>query len=231
MSTLNPGEAATFVRERVAASGPARHDGRLVPFGAYLDAAARTRPRAAHWSAAAIDEARRRFPHGERGTVALVADDAADEGDRDGRTVRDPVFVDRAVATSAHYDASEAAPGVSLTVQIVEPARDTQAHRHAFWHLYVVVTGCGIAHVDEAGTPIDALSSDESAYPLAAGDALYVPPWAAHRFENPHRSAPLVLYALQNLPQLAALGTLVREASHGGIAHVYRAPSGAPRST
>ncbi|WP_369071203.1 hypothetical protein, partial [Burkholderia gladioli] len=134
---------------------------------------------------------------------------------------------------------AEVAPGISLAIQIVEPGAPTRAHRHAFWHLYVAVAGAGTAWLGEAGAPIererdvgDAAPAGERAYPLAAGDALYVPPWAAHRFAagqaDPRDPAgPLVLYAVQNLPQLAALGTLVREAAHGGIEHVYRAPDGA----
>ncbi|MEK6346251.1 MAG: hypothetical protein V4764_02150 [Burkholderia sp.] len=189
--------------------------GRLVPFAAYLRAAAQPRPGAAHWPVAALDEARRRFVHGERGTAALVAGEAG----------------------------AEVAPGISLAIQIVEPGTATQPHRHAFWHLYVVVSGAGTAWLGEAGARgaheapgAGAAAERERGYPLAAGDTLYVPPWAAHRFtaepSGPAEPAhPLVLYAVQNLPQLAALGTLVREAAHGGIEHVYRAPDGAPPSS
>lgn len=204
--------------DEVAAAG-----GRLVPFGAYLQAAAQARPGAAHWPSAALGEARRRFVHGERGTAALVAGESG----------------------------AEVAPGISLAIQIVEPGAPTHAHRHAFWHLYVVVSGAGAAWLGEAGARLGGAGEGEAAaaapdgertYPLAPGDALYVPPWAAHRFTAEQSdaaapaapAAPLVLYAVQNLPQLAALGTLVREAAHGGIEHVYRAPDGAlpsPRSS
>lgn len=169
-------------------------DGRLISFGAYLTAAGRARLLPTHWPSRDIAVARSRYPQGERGTVALVPGDGG--------------------------DSAEAAPGVSLTIQIVEPIRDTRAHRHAFWHLYIVVSGHGIAHVDDTLT-----------YTLAPGDAFYVPPWTAHHMSNPHGDESLVLYALQNLPQLAALGTLMREAPDGGIEHVYRAPSDLPAAS
>ncbi|MDN7182853.1 cupin domain-containing protein [Caballeronia sp. SEWSISQ10-4 2] len=169
--------------------------GRLVPFDAYLAAASRSRQKPVHWPWRAVSQTWAGTGHGERGTVALVADADA------GRV--------------------EAAPGISLTVQVVEPQCSTHSHRHSFWHLYVVVSGEGSAHVD--GT---------SEYRLAPGDSLYVPPWIAHRFANPHGSAPLMLYGLQNLPQLAELGTLVRESPDGEIQHVYGAadPNGSTRA-
>ncbi|CAB3764220.1 cupin domain-containing protein [Paraburkholderia solisilvae] len=175
------------------------HDGGLIPFAHYLSIASRTPPRPAHWSAKAIADATGRFPHGERGTAALVP---CEEGFGDPGSV-------------------EAAPGISLTLQIVEPQQGTRPHRHAFWHLYLVVAGDGVGHVASEGDRHDA-----AAYSLVAGDVLYVPAWATHSFVNPDSTTPLMLYALQNLPQLAALGTLVREAPDGGIEHVYRVSSG-----
>jgi len=170
-------------------------DGCLISFGTYLRLAAQPQPSSAHWRSSAIADARGYFPHGERGTVALVTTE----------------------------DGAEAAPGISLAVQIVPPGKDTLPHRHAFWHLYFVVSGGGTAYIGDAGGEVAAIN--ERAYPLAIGDALYVSPWAAHRLVNTDPCAPFVLYALQNLPQLAALGTLVRDAPGGGIEHVYRARS------
>ncbi|MDE1180844.1 cupin domain-containing protein [Paraburkholderia sp.] len=177
----------------VAAPSQAADGGRFVSFDAYLDSASQRRPQSAHWPWSAVSGAWAAHAHGERGTVALVAGPPTD-GNEPG-----------------HANA-EAAPGVSLTVQIVEPQRTTRSHRHSFWHLYVVVTGEGRAYVEQG-----------TGYALAPGDALYVPPWAEHRFVNPDGAAPLVLYAVQNLPQVAQLGTLVRESPDAGIEHVYRA--------
>lgn len=162
--------------------------GRLVPFDLYLAAASRGRQQPTHWSWQAVSQALPGGAHGERGTVAL----AAAAGTGGGRV--------------------EAAPGISLTVQVVEPQRSTRAHRHSFWHLYVVLSGEGTAHIDDA-----------PAFRLAPGDSFYVPPWSSHRLANADEHTPLMLYGLQNLPQLAELGTLVRESPDGDLEHVYRA--------
>ncbi|PQV54840.1 cupin domain-containing protein [Paraburkholderia sp. BL21I4N1] len=160
--------------------------GRLVPFDAYLAAASRSRQQPAHWPWQVVSQAWLGAGHGERGTVALASD--------------------------AHAVRAEAAPGISLTLQVVEPQRGTRSHRHSFWHLYVVVSGEGSAHID-----------DGSEFRLAPGDSFYVPPWSAHRLANPDEHTPLVLYGLQNLPQLAELGTLMRESPDGELEHVYQA--------
>ena len=145
----------------------------LVRFDDYLAAAAGCADAAVHWPRSDVDAALARFPHGERGTAALVLPRPTPTG--------------------------EAAPGLSLTVQVVPPRGATSAHRHSFWHLYLVVAGSGRALLD-----------GDRSYPLGPGDALYVPPWTPHRFENDADDATLQLYALQNLPQMAALGALQR---------------------
>lgn len=179
------------------------HNGTLIPFVRYLQLSSQLPPRATHWSASTIAESTAQFPHGERGTVALVP--AQHLAEAEARSV-------------------EAAPGISLTLQIVAPLQQTHAHRHAFWHLYIVVSGEGVGHVRGAH------EQEEGTYRLASGDVLYIPAWAAHHFVNANSTTALTLYVLQNLPQLAALGTLVREAQGGGLEHVYRPSSGATQS-
>lgn len=177
------------------------NDGYLIPFGTYLRRAAQPQPSSAYWRSSSITEAQERFAHGERGTTALVTTE----------------------------DGAEVAPGISLAVQSVLPGSETLPHRHAFWHLYIVASGGGRAYIGASGGASDA--TGECAYQLSMGDILYVSPWTPHRLVNPDPSEPFVLYALQNLPQLASLGTLLREAPSGDIEHVYCALPGAPHSS
>lgn len=165
-------------------------NGQLYEFASYLAQARRPADRPAHWPWPAIDAARNDFPHGERGTVALVS------GDR--------------------HASGEVAPGLSLAVQTVLSDDNTGAHCHSFWHLYWVASGAGLLAL-----------AGESPRVLAPGDVIYVPPWCMHAFSNPDRAAPLVLFALQNLPQLAALGALMRETEDGARVCVHApAPAG-----
>lgn len=118
------------------------------------------------------------------------------------------------VALVAGSDSAEVAPGLSMTVQVVVPGARTASHKHSFWHLYVVKSGGGSCRL-----------GGDVQQALAAGDVLYVPAWSPHSFENECADEPLVLIALQNLPQLAALGTLIRESEAGLVTHVYRKSS------
>jgi len=177
------------------------NEGYLIPFETYLRTAAQPQPLSAYWRSSSITESQQQFPHGERGTTALVT----------------------------KIDGAEVAPGISLAVQSVVPGSETLPHRHAFWHLYIVASGVGRAYIGASGGGGD--GTEECAYQLSMGDILYVSPWAPHRLVNPDRSEPFVLYALQNLPQLASLGTLLREAPSGDIEHVYRALPDFPHSS
>jgi gentisate 1,2-dioxygenase len=113
----------------------------------------------------------------------------------------------------ARADAAEVAPGLSLAVQTVLPSSATGSHRHSFWHLYWVASGTGEV----------LLEKNESRY-ITTGDIVYVPPWCSHSYSNSDSAAPLVLFALQNLPQLAALGVLMREEEDGARVSVHRSP-------
>lgn len=108
----------------------------------------------------------------------------------------------------------EVAPGLSMVVQVVLQKGSTSPHRHSFWHIYVVKSGAGKCCLD-----------DGIVQPLAPGDVLFVPAWETHGFENASEDQPLVLLALQNLPQLAGMGALMRGSGAGEITHVYREAS------
>lgn len=161
----------------------AQSNAQLAVFADYLSRARRPQERPAQWRWQEIDAALASYPHGERGTAALVS------RDRDG--------------------GGEVAPGLSLAVQTVLPHSGTTAHRHSFWHLYWVAAGAG-----------ELALADEAPRPLSFGDVVYVPPWCMHTLSN-QSDAPLLLFALQNLPQLAALGALMREADDGARVSVH----------
>ncbi|PLZ01739.1 hypothetical protein CY652_13710 [Burkholderia sp. WAC0059] len=184
-------------------------DATLVPFAGYLAMSARDPAQPAHWRHSVLEAGCEKVAHGERGTVALVPGGAA------GRT-------------------GEVAPGLSMTVQVVRPGEVTSAHRHAFWHLYVVAQGQGRAHVAcdlSRSSRAGSSTLRQSDYVVARGDVFYVPPWASHWLDNPHADDALVLYVVQNLPQLAGLGTLLREAPDGSLDHVFRRTSASVEGT
>ncbi len=92
-----------------------------MPFEAYLKAAAKPLQGGIHWPWGMVRGRTDGADHGERGTVALVS----------------------------QPDSGEAAPGVSLALQVVPPGYATPPHRHSFWHLYMVPDGRGgnVQHV------------------------------------------------------------------------------------
>lgn len=98
------------------------------------------------------------------------------------------------------HSSGEVAPGLSLTAQRVEHGVYAPLHRHSFWHLYIVQSGSG--HI--------AIEDEANRLPIAPGDWVFVPAWCAHALDNRDGDIPLELFALQNLPQSAALGNLAR---------------------
>ena len=67
-------------------------------------------------------------------------------------------------------------------------------------------------------------SSEQRA--ASEGDVVFVPAWCPHAIGNPDAGTGLILLRLQNLPQHAALGSLVRE--DGGVTrHIYAEPPSA----
>ncbi|ALK34051.1 cupin domain-containing protein [Burkholderia plantarii] len=105
-----------------------------------------------------------------------------------------------ALTRAATRDATEAAPGLSLTAQRVEPGMHAPLHSHSFWHLYSVLSGQGCLLLDDA---VGRLA-------ISPGDWVFVPAWCSHAIDNRDGLVALELYALQNVPQNAALGNLAR---------------------
>ena len=91
-------------------------------------------------------------------------------------------------------------PTLACWIQMIRPAVHTRAHRQTSSAVYHVVSGTGYSIV--AGTR----------YEWGPGDFLVVPPWAWH--EHGHRgSEPAILFSVQDVPALRALG-LYREETH-----------------
>lgn len=103
--------------------------------------------------------------------------------------------------------------GLSLAVQIVKKGQSTSAHAHSFWHLYFIQAGEGLVHFGDA---------DESQR-VRAGDVVLFPSWCPHAFDNSAGESDLLLVALQNLPECASLGALVRQEPNGEL-RVMNAP-------
>ena len=110
-----------------------------------------------------------------------------------------------AISRDDGNDPATPAPGISVVIQRVCPGELTPAHQHSFWHLYWVSEGNGAI---EAGTPLNQAA-------LAPGDILFVPAWCSHALDNRFGATDLVLIRLQNLPQNAEAGTLMRADGEG----------------
>ncbi|MGH8782875.1 cupin domain-containing protein [Paraburkholderia sp.] len=106
------------------------------------------------------------------------------------------------------------APDLSLVIQILKPGETTERHRHSFWHLYIVRSGSGEIVFGE----------DQPVEKIETGDTIFVPAWCYHSIGNRSGSEPFVLYRMQNLPQNASAGNLMREI--GGKLQIIYAGAG-----
>jgi gentisate 1,2-dioxygenase len=116
-----------------------------------------------------------------------------------------------ALATGQRSAQGEVAPGLSLVAQEIPPSRQTSKHRHSFWHIYWVGSGHGTAIIE----------NDNEERPLAPADIVFIPPWHAHWFRNDSAVEPLILFALQNAPQMVSLGCHMRETEDGSRVSVF----------
>jgi gentisate 1,2-dioxygenase len=101
-------------------------EGDTIPFGEYLR---RVTPRRAHpviWRSEALLRQLAGAPIAERGTVALIGGDGADD--------------------------ATIAPGLSCVIQVILPAGKTEVHAHSFWHLCLVRSGSGVASIGDDGS-------------------------------------------------------------------------------
>lgn len=93
------------------------------------------------------------------------------------------------------------APDVSLVIQVLKPGEKTESHRHSFWHLYIVHSGSGLLEFDKDGV----------SHRIEPGDTVFVPAWCYHAVGNNSDDETLRLHRIQNLPQVAKVGNLMRE--------------------
>ena len=90
-------------------------------------------------------------------------------------------------------------PTMACMIQLLRPSEHTQAHRHTGSAVYHVAQGEGFTVID--GQRFD----------WRKGDILAVPPWALHEHGNSSSSVDAVLFSIQDLPVLTALGLYYEE--------------------
>jgi gentisate 1,2-dioxygenase len=98
-------------------------------------------------------------------------------------------------------------PTMACMIQLLRPSEHTKAHRHTGSAVYHVVQGEGFTVID--GQRFD----------WRKGDILAVPPWAVHEHANASKSADAVLFSIQDLPVLKALGLYYEEEFEEGGGH------------
>ncbi len=87
----------------------------------------------------------------------------------------------------------------SSMVQLLRPGEHTKAHRHTGSGVYHVVNGAGFTIIDG------------QRFNWSKGDIFALPPWALHEHANLSASADAVLFSIQDLPVLNALGLYYEE--------------------
>ena len=90
-------------------------------------------------------------------------------------------------------------PTMACLIQLLRPGEHTRAHRHTGSAVYLVVEGAGHTVID--GQRFD----------WQKGDIIAVPPWALHEHANASTKADAVLFSIQDLPVLQALGLYYEE--------------------
>jgi gentisate 1,2-dioxygenase len=90
-------------------------------------------------------------------------------------------------------------PTMACMVQLLRPGEHTKAHRHTGSGVYHVVNGAGFTIIDG------------QRFNWSKGDIFALPPWALHEHANLSASADAVLFSIQDLPVLQALGLYYEE--------------------
>ena len=91
-------------------------------------------------------------------------------------------------------------PTMACLTQLLRPGECTKAHRHTGSAVYHVVKGGGFTIIDG------------QRFNWQKGDIFALPPWALHEHANLSASADAVLFSIQDLPVLNALGLYYEEA-------------------
>jgi gentisate 1,2-dioxygenase len=90
-------------------------------------------------------------------------------------------------------------PTMACLAQLLRPGEHTKAHRHTGSAVYHVVQGQGMTIIDG------------QRFTWNKGDIFALPPWALHEHANSSASADAVLFSIQDLPVLNALGLYYEE--------------------
>ena len=91
-------------------------------------------------------------------------------------------------------------PTMACYVQLLRPSEKTKSHRHTGSAVYHVVKGQGATIING------------QRFVWGKGDIITLPPWALHEHANTSSSEDAVLFSIQDLPVLNALGLYYEEA-------------------
>jgi gentisate 1,2-dioxygenase len=90
-------------------------------------------------------------------------------------------------------------PTMACCAQLLRPGEHTKAHRHTGSAVYHVVKGEGLTIING------------QRFTWQKGDIIALPPWALHEHANSSANADAVLFSIQDLPVLGALGLYYEE--------------------
>jgi gentisate 1,2-dioxygenase len=85
-------------------------------------------------------------------------------------------------------------PTIGTAIQMIRPGFTTQPHRHTGSAVYYVVRGQGSSTIGD------------NQFDWTAGDFMALPPWAIHQHSNRSATEPAILFQVNDLPVLKALG-------------------------
>jgi len=107
-------------------------------------------------------------------------------------------------------------PTMACMIQLLRPGERTKAHRHTGSAVYYVVNGTGATIIDG------------QQFKWSKGDIVALPPWALHEHANSSANSDAVLFSIQDLPVLSALGLYYEEAltengGHQKVASTFKA--------
>jgi gentisate 1,2-dioxygenase len=98
-------------------------------------------------------------------------------------------------------------PTMACWAQLLRPREHTKAHRHTGSAVYYVVQGEGMTIIDG------------QRFSWSKGDIIALPPWALHEHANSSTSEDAVLFSIQDVPVLQALGLYYEEALNENGGH------------
>jgi gentisate 1,2-dioxygenase len=90
-------------------------------------------------------------------------------------------------------------PTMGCRVQLLRPDERTKAHRHTGSGVYHVVKGRGQTIIDG------------QKFTWRKGDIIALPPWSLHEHANTSTTDDAVLFSIQDVPVLHALGLYYEE--------------------